>query len=98
MLTEQQKALWEQLRRTLSRDQSVWFAGYVQGLAHGGGAEVTSTAAAQQKLRVFFATETGNSKNVAQQVAKQAKDRGWNATPQPVKKIKKIEELQGDEP
>ena len=96
MLTKQQKALWEQLRRTLSRDQAIWFAGYVQGVTQPD--DMAVTPATQQKLRVFFATETGNSKMVAQQVAKQAKDYGWNASPQPVKKIKQIEELQGDEP
>ena len=96
MLTEQQKALWEQLRRTLSRDQTIWFAGYVQGVTQPGGMDATPSA--QQKLRVFFATETGNAKMVAQQVAKQAKAHGWNVSPQSVKKIKKIEELQGNEP
>lgn len=96
MLTKQQKVLWEQLRRTFSRDQAIWFAGYVQGVTQSD--DMAVTPAIQQKLRVFFATETGNSKMVAQQVAKQAKDYGWNASPQPVKKIKQIEELQGDEP
>lgn len=96
MLNEQQKSQWEQLRKTLSRDQAIWFAGYVQGLTQPEGA--SEAPAAQQKLRVFFATETGNSKMVALQVAKLAKDHGWNSTPQPVKKVKKIEELQGSEP
>lgn len=96
MLTEQQKALWEQLRGTLSRDQAIWFAGYVQGITQPDGTAVTSTK--QQKLRVFFATETGNSKMVAQQVAKQAKAHGWNVSPQSIKKIKRIDELQGNEP
>lgn len=96
MLTKQQKTLWEQLRRTFSRDQAIWFAGYVQGVTQPD--DMAVTPAIQQKLRVFFATETGNSKMVAQQVAKQAKDYGWNASPQPVKKIKQIQELQGDEP
>ncbi|MCH2548014.1 MAG: flavodoxin domain-containing protein [Alphaproteobacteria bacterium] len=95
MLTEQQKAQWEILRKSLSREQAIWFAGYVQGVTHPQGAD---DSAAQQKLRVYFATETGNSKSVAQQIAKQAKALGWNATPQPVKKIKKAEDLQGDEP
>lgn len=96
MLTEQQKALWEQLRNTLSREQAIWFAGYVQGIAQAEG--MTATLTTQQKLRVFFATETGNSKMIAQQLAKQAKDHGWQASPQPVKKIKKIEDLQSDVP
>ncbi len=96
MLTEQQKTLWEQLRCTLSRDQAIWFAGYVQGGVLSDGMDATPTT--QQKIRVFFATETGNSKMVAQQVAKQVKEYGWSALPQSVKKIKKIEELQGNEP
>ncbi|SDY84145.1 sulfite reductase flavoprotein subunit alpha [Nitrosomonas sp. Nm33] len=96
MLTEQQKVLWEQLRHTLSRDQAIWFAGYVQGIVQPEGMAATLTT--QKKLRVFFATETGNSKMIAQQVAKQAKDHGWNASPQSVKKIKQAKELQGDEP
>ena len=99
MLTKQQKALWEELRRTLSRDQAIWFAGYVQGIAQPDSMTVmTVTPTTQQKLRVFFATETGNAKMVAQQLAKQAKEHGWNSAPQPVKKIKNIEELQGGEP
>ncbi|SFI47346.1 sulfite reductase flavoprotein subunit alpha [Nitrosomonas sp. Nm34] len=98
MLTEQQKALWEQLRHTLSRDQAIWFAGYVQGIVQPEGMATTATVTAQKKLRVFFATETGNSKMIAQQLAKQAKEHGWNASPQSVKKIKQAEELQGDEP
>jgi sulfite reductase alpha subunit-like flavoprotein len=96
MLTEQQKTLWAQLWPTFSRDQAVWFAGYVQGLVQPDDMAAISTA--QQKLRVFFATETGNSKMVAQQLAKQAKNHGWNASPQSLKKLKKIEELQGSEP
>lgn len=98
MLTEQQKVLWEQLRRTLSRDQAIWFAGYVQGMTQPNG--MAAAAGAQQKLRlrIFFATETGNAKLVAQHVARQAKERGWSASPQSMQKIKNIEELQGDEP
>lgn len=96
MLTNQQKAMWEQLRCTLSREQAIWFAGYVQGMTQSDGVDITPTT--QQKLRVFFATETGNSKMVAQQVAKQAKGHGWNVSQQSVKKINKIEELQGNEP
>jgi sulfite reductase alpha subunit-like flavoprotein len=80
MLTEQQKAIWEQLWRTLSPDQAVWFAGYVQGLVQPPD-DTVAISAAQQKLRVIFATETGNFKMVAQQVAKQAKTHGWNASP-----------------
>ncbi|MCW5599087.1 MAG: flavodoxin domain-containing protein, partial [Nitrosomonas sp.] len=77
MLTKQQKALWEELRRTLSRDQAIWFAGYVQGIAQPDSMTVmTVTPTTQQKLRVFFATETGNAKMVAQQLAKQAKEHG----------------------
>lgn len=96
MLNEQQKNLWEQLRKTLTKEQGIWFAGYVQGLTHADG--VADAPAAQKKLRVFFATETGNAKMVAMQVAKQAKELGWNATPQPVKKVKDAKDLQGEEP
>lgn len=95
MLNEQQTTLWNQLKSTLTKDQRIWFAGYVQGMTQG---DVHAEPAASKKLRVFFATETGNSKTVAMFVAKQAKELGWNATPQPVKKVKKVEELQGDEP
>lgn len=85
MLNEQQKTLWEQLKRTLSNEQRLWFAGFVQGMVSGdAGANVAP--AVMQKLAIFFGTETGNSKMVAGQLAKALKSAGWQASIEPLKK------------
>lgn len=104
MLNEKQHTLWQQLQSTLSHEQRIWFAGYVQGLVQGGattgvtaGAGATA-AAAPQKLHIYFATETGNAKMVAQQLAKDAKTHGWNAQTAPVKKVKFTELAKTEDP
>ena len=88
LLDERQQALWAQLKNSLTREQSIWFAGYVQGLAHGqmGDGAPAFTAQVAQKMRIYFATETGNSKMVAQQLAKEAKHKGWQAQVLAIKK------------
>jgi sulfite reductase alpha subunit-like flavoprotein len=90
MLTKDQQALLSKLENALNRDQLLWAAGYLAGRAGGAAAENTNAAAG--KLAIFFATETGNSKLVAQQLLKPAKETGWKAQAKPVTRVN-IDEL-----
>lgn len=100
MLNNEQRSLWEKLEATLTRDQLVWLYGYVSGRISGGGFAAPIAAApsvaqespAQGTLRIYFATETGNAKGVAQQLAKAAKKAGWKPAINPVTRVT-IEEL-----
>lgn len=92
MLTKDQQALWEKLEHTLNREQLLWLSGYAQGKAGGHAGATTETAGNRGKLHIFFATETGNSKLVAQQLLKPAKAAGWKAAAKPVTRVA-LEEL-----
>ncbi len=88
MLSNEQQQLLARLEGALSRDQLLWAAGYLAGRAGGAPAAAeNSTATAMSKLTVFFATETGNSKMVAQQLLKPAKAAGWKAQAKPVSRV-----------
>ncbi len=71
MLNNGQKTLLQKPGATLSREQ--WLSAKAKARAETGRAAVTEKG----KLHIFFATETGNSKTVAQQLLKQAKAAGW---------------------
>lgn len=85
MLNPEQQALLEQLLRTLSRDQRLWLSGYLQGAGENGGE--TPASANAPVIQVYFATETGNSKRIAQDFAKAAKNKGFRAQIQPIGKL-----------
>ncbi|MGB1539993.1 MAG: flavodoxin domain-containing protein, partial [Rickettsiales bacterium] len=97
MLSKDQQAKWDQFRATLSREQEVWLAGYLQGAVLQAIPQSSSGAPvgeASQKLRIYFATETGNSKGIAQNLAKAAKKYDWNAQAMPIKRAN-LNELEG---
>lgn len=73
MLKGEQQQLLDQLAATLSPEQRLWVAGYLSGMAGGASASVPQSNVV---LSLFYATETGNTKAVAQQLEKQAKARG----------------------
>ncbi len=77
MLNEQQQKLLKELQDSLNAEQTVWLAGYVNGLVGQGGQAANVPQAG--KLKVFFATETGNAKMIAAQLVKQAKQAGLSA-------------------
>ncbi|MCI5049928.1 MAG: flavodoxin domain-containing protein [Rickettsiales bacterium] len=96
MLTKNQLALLAKLESTLNRDQFAWLAGYAAAKA--GGAEASASASGPQpELAVLFATETGNAKMVAQQLAKAAKGQGWKVQSKPIGRFdaKSIAKLDG---
>lgn len=81
MLDAAQQNLLDQLLKTLSAEQRFWLSGFLAG--SGEGAEPAATA---RPLPIYFATETGNAKRIAQEVAKAAKLRGWRPQAQPINK------------
>lgn len=107
MFNSEQRSLWEKLESSLSRDQLIWLYGYISGrvgapalasaAVSAGPADVV-TVSSQSTLRIYFATETGNSKNVAQQVAKAAKKAGWKSSVNPVTRVTVDELAKGDGP
>lgn len=96
MLTKDQQVLWEKLEQSLNRDQLLWLAGYAAGRA--GGSAAVESSASRGKLTVYFATETGNSKMVAQQLLKPAKAAGWKAAAKPVTRVTVAELAELDGP
>lgn len=93
-LTPDQRAQIDQFAGTLDRDQALWLSGYFAGLAQSGTAPaaVTGDAAAPavsaavaaapstRTLTVLYGTDTGNSREVAGQLAEAAKGIGVTAT------------------
>ncbi len=76
MLTNEQLSQINALLSTLTRDQQIWLAGYVQGKA---GGEVTAAApqADKKPVDIYYATETGNSKALSLQLMKAVKGAGF---------------------
>ncbi len=85
MLDSAQLALLEQLLTTLNADQKIWLSGYLRGAGNSMGGSGVAPAATQT-LPIYFATETGNAKRIAQEVAKLAKSRGFRPQAQPINK------------
>ena len=97
MLNEQQWQGWHALAKGLSKEQQLWLAGYITGAAGGAGVSANAGAKAGQ-LDVYFATETGNSKMVSQQLVKAAKQASWKANAKPVSKLKPADLAKADHP
>lgn len=67
------------------RDELMWMSGYLAALAHNGQAPASSAVAAGREApewTVFFASETGNSRKVAEALAARAGEYGVDATAQ----------------
>ena len=73
MLSNEQQQLLDQLTAQLSAEQKLWVSGYLSGAAGGVSAAMPTSNVA---IGIFYATETGNTKAVAQQLEKAAKARG----------------------
>jgi len=84
MLNPSQKAQLDALLETLSGEQRIWVSGYL--LASGEALGSTIVAASGPAIPVYFATETGNAKRVAQELTKQAKSAGLRLQAQPFNK------------
>ena len=74
------------LRESLTSEQLLWASGYMAGLAAAGApanAAVEAVArpgtkpVAAETLTIWYGTETGNSRGVAQRLAEKARERGW---------------------
>ena len=78
MLTLQQHSLLQQLTHSASRDQYIWLAGYFTALAGGDAASplVQVAQAPTKPVHIYYATETGNSKAAALDLAKALKAAG----------------------
>lgn len=87
MLSKDQQNLLNQLLATLSPEQKIWLAGYMQGLTGGSTAE-TATDPAKPRVEIYYATETGNSKTLALQVMKAVKASGFKVKNSAVNRLK----------
>jgi sulfite reductase (NADPH) flavoprotein alpha-component len=84
---EQQQAL-DQLLASLNDVQRAWLAGHLNGLVAG---QPKAGAASGPPLYLYYATETGNTKVVAQTLEKQARVRGFKTTSTPLSRVKPAE-------
>jgi len=105
MFNSEQRSLWEKLEASLTRDQLIWLYGYISGRVGAPAPAAVATSqpesaasAPQGTLRIYFATETGNAKSVAQQVAKAAKKAGWKSAVNPVTRVTVEELAKGEGP
>ena len=82
----QQQAVQRQLTPlvdTLEPDQLLWASGYLAGLAAAGlpapanAAAPSAEAGTEAVLTIWYGTETGNSRGVAERLAEAARSRGW---------------------
>jgi len=79
MLETPERDYLRQLVGKLDPQRQLWLAGYVQGLVDANNGLSTGVSAGKQvkNLSIYFATETGNSKKVAQGLEKAAKNAGF---------------------
>ena len=89
MIKEEHKKIIDDLWQLLNDGERTWLAGYVNGRAQGVVAEsATVPAASSTTLHIYYATETGNTKAVAQQVEKKARTLGLKTRLLPLGKVK----------
>jgi len=79
MLIKNQQELLKQLLDSANHEQKIWLAGYMQGRIGTVDSNITSSASTVEKppVMIYFATETGNSKNVSLQMMKAIKAAGY---------------------
>ena len=65
----------QQLTAQLNTPQKIWVSGYIAGLNQSTEL-IQPTPASEQRLTILYATQTGNSKGVALQLAEQADHKG----------------------
>jgi sulfite reductase (NADPH) flavoprotein alpha-component len=90
ILTPDQRAQVDQLADSLDREQAIWLSGYFAGVARSGAAPADLAVAdgaapavagpATRTLTVLYGTDTGNSREVAGQLAEAAQGIGVTAT------------------
>jgi sulfite reductase (NADPH) flavoprotein alpha-component len=95
MLSSEQQKLIDGLLASLTPEQKAWLAGYFAGVTQGmnvGGAALaaagTAAPVSNVTIAVFYATETGNTKALAQSFAKAAKERGLKTKVTPINKVR----------
>ncbi len=86
MLNPTQRHQLDQLLASLSPEQRIWLAGYINGAVGTGGGTGEATGAAP--LYIYYATETGNAKGVAQALEKEAKARGFKPKSASLSRVK----------
>lgn len=98
MLNPDQKKILDTLLSSVTRDQTLWLAGYLQGLAGGDSSvgNVGGTSVDKPKVTVYYATETGNSKALSLGVMKALKGAGFKTKGTAVNRLKP-EDLKKDE-
>jgi sulfite reductase (NADPH) flavoprotein alpha-component len=81
MLSSQKMRLVEEVVSTFSKEELIWFSGYLSGRFSTAVEQETAkpVKAAVCKITIAYGTETGNSKRVASEFAAKAKKNGINA-------------------
>ena len=75
MLAEPKLKLFLDLINSSTKEELIWFNGYLTGII-GKNAEAVSTKTAANKITILYGTETGNSKKLATDFAAKAKKNG----------------------
>lgn len=80
LLTDAQQQKLNQALADLEPNQLMWVSGYLAGLASSSGTVATSVSppAATQTVTILYGSQSGNAKQVASQLAKQAEAKGIN--------------------
>ncbi len=71
-----------------STEQRAWLNGFLAGVFSGTGAATATVEAPKKTLPIYFGTESGNSESLAKQIAKAAKQRGYESTAIGLDKVK----------
>lgn len=77
-LNDAQKQQLGAVLSTLNPEQTSWVSGFLAGLQGAGG--VAAAPVSDRKLTVLYGTESGNSEELAEQVFKTAKQKGFKAS------------------
>ncbi|MEG3756055.1 assimilatory sulfite reductase (NADPH) flavoprotein subunit [Psychromonas arctica] len=77
-LSESQLAQLQQATAGLDAVQTAWVSGYLAGVSQGPVTAAAPTQSAGQTLTILYASQTGNAKGVASQLAESAKAAGLN--------------------
>ncbi len=90
MLIKNQQKLLEQLLGSVSHEQKIWLAGYMQGQIGDFDANVSTGISSIEKppAMIYFATETGNSKGLSLQMMKAIKAAGYKVKTSAVNRLK----------